>query len=606
MNLSELPHNVLHLIAINLNIPEKINLAQTCKSLFENIIPLAYSTIIFDNYGYNARVTKSRLLKGYDEVEGRVTIITPANISKFFKTLHSLSVANICYADFVIDLYLEELTDLSIFDLALWRNNLPENAFPNLKRYQFATNYPIKPLTYIESPNLDTVVLDTNFSAMVDENYGSVSFVDFAKIQNIFFKGHIGTNEDMVIFKMITSFPHTINNLCEIHFLVDDSENYNMVYRRLVGFFAILRKMKLPMKNINSLTIPITNQSSSTIIGLLGKHIIFENLNSLTLLFEDDGDVLNMIKSTDQLSSVVSLHGLNIEKLSIKYTLLKEDEEKNHLRAMMLLKLCESFHKLTHLKIEVNINGLNLSNLLMILGTPISNNMGTLMHIRISVDLPSENLISNILPTLEDATMIFPKLNFIDSCSCDICQTIYKKLQIMNQEKLDSRPHGLFGFGNFFTRNDTLNDISPELFLQSIRVGTLLIIGQELDDLQASGSDKFSSKSIVNRYKSNGWFRRNVYSSNGYLFDHLIRGQLNMLLPVMPHLKTFDICGAVYVGVSQSGQLDDDGDFDIDGNKDNGHSEFVLRYGNEFKGLDEDSLINVVELGNVFTSGFRR
>lgn len=123
-----------------------------------------------------------------------------------------------------------------------------------------------------------------------------------------------------------------------------------------------------------------------------------------------------------------------------------------------------------------------------ILGSPIANNLSTLKDIRVNVIQPSENLIGNILPTLEDAELLFPQLNFLHNCGCSVCE------DILNRIKGDSN-----------------------LFDETIKVSTLLIIGQELDIIQSKCGYKSDNASYINKYSR--FIRKNTYSPNGYLFD---------------------------------------------------------------------------------------
>lgn len=513
---------------------------------------------------------------GKDERLGYLTELDDGNVEQFLLNLCHTSIMRFNYSELVVNLFLEDLNDSPIGAwLIQWRNQIGQGSFPKLKKYLFPSSLQIKPFTLEEAPNLDTLVIDMNFCLLVDSLHGMVNFINYENIKSLLFKGELAQNEDMMMFKLITSFPHMINQLCELHFSVDDGDNYNLVYRRLVGFCAILRRINLPLPNLNSLTLPLTNQSSDAIVNLLGRHIIFENLNSITLLIQDDSEVLTLIKPIDKLGTIIKTHGMNVENLNIKYHLVREDEEKNHLRAMMLLKFCESFHKLKSLKMELNIMSMNLSNILMIFGAPISNNLESLVNINININTPSENVINKILPTLNDATMIFPYLNFITDCGCSICQDIFVKLNEIERMKIEeAKNNAFFGFGRL---RRSVIEPNPALLIETIKIGTLLIVGQELDKLHFDNSIKFHSNCLVNQFKGNGWLRNGNYDA-GYLFDHLIRTQLNQLNS-HSNLQTFEICGLVYYR-------------DLNG--------FQLRYGSDFHGLKDDELTGVVDLGHMF------
>lgn len=604
MNLYDLPQNVLHIIANHLEVPFKIRLAMANKHLFHILIPTAYSTIIFEPNIYQNISSKEKiqikLANRNDKiVDNTITILSNNNIKGFIQTISNPSILNFNYSDFIIELYFEKLSNSKIFDLSCWRNSNIFPKFTNLKKCQFPSTKNIHPLTYENAPNLETLIIDYNFCDFLDYNKGSVEFFNHQKIKNIFIKGTLGKNEDMVLFKVLTKFPLMIKNLNQLHFLVDSNENYEFVYRRIVGFFAILRKMNLVMHNINKLSLVLTNLSSSTILSLINKHIIFENLDSLSLLIQDDSKILTLVKSLDKLSTIINHHGFNIKNLLIKYDLINEDIEKNHLRSMMLLKLCESFSNLTHLNIDLKIEGLNFSNLLMILGTPISNNIDTLIDIRINVYQPSENLIGNILPTLEDAILLFPYLNFLNNCDCVICKSILNKLAL----------------------NDNSNQ---NLFDETIKVSTLLIIGQELDSVQRQCSYNIDSSSMINQ--NSRFLRLDTYSKHGYLFDHLINKQLKHSLAFLKNLKIFEICGLVYINkkfqtkniennrnsvdYNTHNDVDEDEDEEMPDFDDCGVtkrekntiqlSQFNLLYGGDFTGLESSILTNITDLGRVF------
>lgn len=569
MNFEHLPDNVLRIIGFNLGLDDRARLVRVNKYLFS-----VYITLI---YGKVAYCERRRSIMGKDERFGCLTELDDKNVQQFLTVLSHTSVMGFKYSELVVNLFLEDLTDpINGKWLMHWRDQLMGSSFPKLKKYIFPNSIVIKPFTFEIAPNLDTLVIDKNFCLLVDSLHGMVNFINYENIKTLLFKGELGQNEDMMMFKLITSFPHMVNQLCELHFTVDDGDNYNLVYRRLVGFCAILRRINLPLPNLNSLTLPLTNQSSDAIVNLLGRHIIFENLNSITIIIEDDSEVLSLIKPFDKLGTIIKTHGINIEKLNIKYNLTREDEEKNHLRAMMLLKFCESFHKLKYLKMELNIMSMNLSNILMIFGAPISNNLSSLRDISININTPSENVINKILPTLNDAMIIFPHLNFITDCSCSICEDIFVKLNEIERLRIEERQkNAFFGFGRL---RRSVIEPNPSLLVETIKIGTLLIVGQELDKLHSENSIKFNSNCLINQFKGNhGWLRNGNYDP-GYLFDHLIRTQLNQLYNYTL-LETFEICGLVYYR-------------DFDG--------FKLRYGGDFQGLNEDDLTGVVDLGHMF------
>lgn len=565
MDLGALPENVLRIVGFELELADRVRLARVNRHLFSVFIPLIYGKVVYCGCG--------RAPMGIDERGGYLTEIGDHNVQSFLATLCHTSVLGLRYSEVVVNLFLE---DLQASWLAEWRNQLGQNAFPKLLKYIFPTCIEVRPLTFEEAPNLGTLVIDRNFCLLVDSLQGMVNVFNHLNIRSLLFKGELGHNEDMMMFNLVTSFPHMINQLCELHFSVDDNENYNHVYRRLVGFCAILRRINLPLPNLNSLTLPLTNQSSDAIVNLLGRHIIFENLTSLTLLIQDDSDVLNLIKPIDKLGTIVKTHGINIERLNIKYHLTREDEDKNHLRAMMLLKFCESFHKLKSLRMELNIKSMNLSNILMIFGAPISNNLRTLQEISINISDPSQNVISKILPTLNDATMIFPYLNFITDCPCSICQDIFVKLSEIERLKMEEQQNNaFFGFGRL---RRSVIEPNRDLLNETIKIGTLLIVGQELDQLHSKNSVQFRSDCLVNQFRGNGWLRMGDYDS-GYLFDHLVRTQLNQLYQCT-NLQKFELCGLVYS---------------------RGSGGFQLRYGGNFSGLKDEDIVNLVDLGHMFS-----
>lgn len=578
MNITNFPQNVLHSITDHLESQSKVRLAMANRHMFRSIISTVYATVVYDEINEEDVNTANNSLK-YSKrndaiTDNRITLLTPNNVYKFFRTISEPSFLNFNYSDFVIRLYLEKLVDTDIFDLASWRNSACMPVFNNLREYQFSNMIDILPLTYEFAPKLNTLIVDHNFCDYLDINKGSIEFFNNENVDTIYIKGTLGKNEDMVMFKLLTKCSHMIKHLKQLHFLVDSNENYEYVYRRIVGFFAILRKMNLVMFNVHKLSLTLTNVTTSTVISLISKHIIFENLVDLSLFIQDDSKVLTLVKSLDKLSTVVNHHGSNIKRLLIKYDLLKEDTEKNHLRSMMLLKLCESFHHLSHLNIDLKIHGLNFSNLLMVLGAPISNNLNTLYDLRINVYQPSENLIGNILPTLEDAVLLFPYLNFLNNCGCPICRSILHDLLLNNSSNLT-------------------------FFDETIKVSTLLIIGQELDLVQKQCTYKINSDTIVNQY-SKALIHDN-YSKNGYLFDHLTNIQLNHSLAYLPNLQLFEICGLVYKKTNWSNLVDEDVIMEDSNNIPSGaQNTFELLYGKKFTGLDSNIITDITDLGRMF------
>lgn len=571
MCLNQLPHNVVLQITGHLDITSKLALAFSDKYLFETIIPTCYSIIIY------RPASKATNIDVTSKTDG-ITLLNESNVHSFFNTISHSSFLNFSYSNFIQELYLEDIT-IDILDLSSWRNSIGSSlTFQSLKIYQFPNNLEIRPLTYENVPNLNALIVDFNFCNFLDLNNGSIAFLNYEKIKILFFKSNLGKNEDMVIFKLLTKFPQMIKNLNQLHFLVDD-DNYNIVYRRIVGFFAILRKMNLVMFNISHLSLSLTNASSSTIISLISKHIIVENLIDLKLFIQDDSKILNLVKTLDKLSLIIDQHGFNIKNLLIKYDLINQDIDKNHLRSMMLLKFCESFSNLSNLNIDLNIDGLNFSNVLMILGSPISNNVSTLKDIRINVNKPSENLIGNILPILEDAILLFPYFHFIDSCGCQICDSILEKL--------------------------CLNDY---LMNETIRVTTLLMIGQELDLVQSASTYHINSCSVINKYSR---FLRNksLFSENGYLFDHLVGDQINHSLNYIKNLKYFEICGLIYTrDTMNSYSFNDDNihsSMDVDNNPSSSDNiRFKLLNGNTFTGFDDSIVNNIFGLREVLSGTY--
>lgn len=547
MNITDLPQNVLINIANHLELPYKIRLIQTNKHLLRSLINLVYKIVLFEP------VFKQADRNDHKNDTNQFTVITNKNAKSFFQTISEPSQLGFKYSAFIVEMYLEKLLDSTVFDLVRWRNSSYFPHFEQLHKCVFPSNLKIKPLTYEDAPNLSSLIIDYNFCEYLDYNKGSIEFFNSEKIHEVYFKGTLGKNEDMVLYKLVTKYPHMIHKLQQIHFLADMNDDYEFVYRRIVGFFAILRKMSLVMVNVLKITLTLTNLSSSSIISLISKHVIFENLNEITLLMQDDSNVLTLVKTLDKLTSIIHIHGRNIKKLTIQYILKSEDQEKNHLRSMMLLKLCESFKGLTHLNLDLSIEGLNFSNMLMIVGTPIANNLISLTDIRLNVYNPSENLISNILPTLEDAIMLFPQLNFLNSCNCNICTSILEKLY-------EDLPH-------------------TPMFDEMIKVATLLMIGQELDIVQNQCSYRLNSDTMMNPYAR--YLRLDNYSKSGYLLDHLIYKQLNYFLRDLPKMRTLEICGMVYQRFA--------------------FNEFKLLYGGDFQGLDSTVINNISGLGHLFT-----
>lgn len=561
MDLIKLPQNVIENIALQMGSSDRIRLALTNKTMFQHVIGSVYHTIIYQPS------SEYPIIKRNDNVIDNVTLINDGNITLFFATISRPSVLNFYYSDLVIELYLEKISHLSAFDLVSWRQTQMPH-FSCLERYQFPEEISIPPITFQDAPNLNTLIVDRNFCDYLDHSVESINFLHSEKIQNMYIKGVLGRNEDMTMFKLLTRNPQMIRHLQELHFLVDRHENYEVVYRRIVGFFAILRKMNLGMHQVHKLSVTLTNRSSSSIISLISKHIIFENLSELTLFIQDDGKVLTLVKSLDRLTNIIRYHGSNIRKLNLRYDLVGEDIEKNHLRSMMLLKLCESFQNLTHLNYDLKISGLNFSNMLMILGSPITNNIKSIIDLRINVYQPSENLVGNIVSTLEEAMQLFPYLNFLNRCNCLICQSIVETLALEA-------------------------DNSPLLFDETIKVSTLLIIGQELDMAQRLSESSINSSSVVNKHSS--CLRKDDYPKNGFLFDHLINLQLNHSLNYLPNLKNFELCGLMYKRVV----------YGFHNSTSHYNHHFDLLYGNEFRGLEDTIVSNIMGMGHIFRGNIR-
>ncbi|QPG73776.1 hypothetical protein FOA43_001090 [Brettanomyces nanus] len=427
--------------------------------------------------------------------------------------------------------------------------------FPRLACFEFPEKIDIEPLTLEQAPNLSALYIDMNFCKETEKLHGNLDFINLSIVREICFKGKLGRNEDMLIFTLLTKHPQTLKKLTGLQFMVDpQGESYDRVYRRVVGFFAILRRMGLILHNVCKLSLPLTNHSTAVIINLISKHIYFENLTRLELYIEDDGSVLNLVDSLQQLATIVKQRSVSIDNLSISYTLIKEDLEKNHLRSMILLKLTEPFRNLKRLNMNLRIEGLNLSNLLMILGTPISNNTKTLRDIRINITHPSENLIGNMLPTLEDVDLLFPHLNYLNSCHCNLCEGAFATIK---------------------------GETEGQMIDESIKISSLMIIGREMDEfLQSSELEPYCF--TWNDYQR--FIRTSGRKNKGYMFDHLVNKQLNESLKHMPNLRMVEICGMVYLRVSED--------------------EFRLLFGQPFMGLDAEHLSAIVDMGHVLSGDF--
>ncbi|VEU22649.1 DEKNAAC103395 [Brettanomyces naardenensis] len=555
-DITSLPLNVLLQIFRNLATSDRLHFSLTCQLFFSSLIPRLYSVII-----YVPLQPKQLSRKNYDNVllkSDDYTLIYPTNAALFFHALNLKSVLGFKYSSLVQELRLTDLADPSIFDLIQWRDDkCPE--FPKLRCFEFPEAVPIEPLTISEAPNLSCIYIDENFCKKVEKFHGSVDFIDLSHVREVYFKAKLGRNEDMLIFALLTKHPQMLRHLTGLHFTVDPArDSYDRVYRRVVGFFAILRRMGLVLHNVSSLSLPFTNHSTAVIVSLIGKHIYFENLTDLELYIEDDGGVLNLVESLQQLSSTIKQRGANINSLSVNYRLCKEDVQKNHLRSMMLLKLTEPFRNLEGLNISLQIEGLNLSNLLMILGTSLSNNTQTLKDIRIDIAHPSENLIGNMLPTLEDVDMLFPHLNYLNTCPCSMCKEAFES--ISGQET---------------------GGAASRLIKESIKVSSLMIIGHELDEFQRS-SEEQPYCFFRNRYRR--FIKTAGRNEKGYLFDHLVNKQLNESLRFLPKLKIFEICGMVYQQV--------------------GTNEFGLLFGHAFNGLEKEQVSDIVDMCRVLSGDY--
>ncbi|GMG19469.1 unnamed protein product [Ambrosiozyma monospora] len=558
MDFLNLPHNVKIEIGKSLTQQDRLHLAYSCKLMFNTLIPPLYHTIVYTKIASD-KIAKKKL-EGIELPNAdQTTLIHPSNVKLFFRTLREKSKLGVNYAEYVQILQLVECDNVDVFDLPTWREDQCP-VFDNLKMFQFPSNLKIDPLTFEQAPNLCQIIVDENFCGMVEKQHGLINFIDVSKIGVLQFAGKLGRNEDMVIFKLLTTCPHLIRHLTQLHFNVDESKSYEMVYRRLVGFFAILRRMGLIMPNLKRLSIPLTNHSTAVILTLIGKHAYFENLSSLELFIEDDGKVLNLVTSMQQLSTMVKSKGFNINHLSLNYKLLKDNSEKNHLRAMMLMKFAESFKELTKFEMYLKIEGLNLSNLLMIIGTPLNNNHKSLRDVRLNIARPSENLIGNLLPSLPEIEHVFPKMKYLNECDCEVCTEILKEATSKKEKNKD---------GN--------NDVD----IESIKVSTLMIMGHELDQLQTNTFNNRPFCSSMFLYRR---FVKTGLSQNGYLFDHLLKDQMNECFSWMPSLKLFEICGLTYHIMS--------------------NGKFELLFDENFKGLDSELVKGIVEMGYLFNGNF--
>lgn len=542
---TQLPHNILAQVFCNLPTRDRLHLCLTCKSIFQGLIQRLYSTVIYVPVEPAALLAKNFDVSNLKSDD--YTLLHAQNVARFFHCIGQRSILQFNYSDLVLRLYVADLADQSTFDLSDWRNNHCPS-FSRLQSFEFPEQIDIKPLTFKEAPLLRTIYIDENFCRFAERCLGSVDFIDMANVREIFFKGRLGRNEDMLIFGLLTKHPQLIGRLTGLHFNVD-SESYDRVYRRVVGFFAILRKMGLVMHNLSSLSLPMTNHSTAVIVNLISRHLYFENLQSLTLYIEDDGGVLNLVGSMNRLAAIIGHRGINMTDLSVSYRLGKEDVEKNHLRSMTLLNLMQQFSGLHRLNIDLEVGGLNLSNLLMILGTPILNNMTTLRDIRINISYPSENLIGNLIPTLEDVNSLLPHLNYIDRCGCEVCRHAYSVM-----------------IGN----SPVSNGIS-----RSIQVSSLMIVGRELDEFQ-----QYTTR---NRYRR--FIKTVSCRDQGCLFDHLVNEQLNESLRNFPQLKIFEICGMVYHRTFDDGK-------------------FELMFGQGFHGLEESQLADMIDMGRILGGEF--
>lgn len=491
MQLASLPYNVLWKVFSQLSTADQLRLASTCSSLFNMIVPRVYSTIM---YYPSEGTTNSDLPFSY------MTLIDEKNAAKFFWTLSETAGRLRCrYSHLVQRLYLTQLSEPSVFNLAQWRATNPE--FPILEVFEFPESIQVEPFTFNEAPELTTVYIDENFCHHTEVNAGSVAFIDFSHINRLYFKPRLGRNEDMVMFNLLTKNHRLASQLKALYFMVDeDSDSADQVYRRLVGVFALLRRMGLVLRNLSSISMPLTNHSTPVIIDLVSRHIYFENLTSLELNLEDDGGDLKMVAAAEELADIVSQRGSNIKQLSLVYRLLRDDPEKNHLRAYLVLKLLEPFRQLTHLNIDLQISDLNLSNLIMMIATPISHNLDTLKDIRINLQSPS-SLIGNLLPSLSGLEQLFPSLNWLP----------ISELKLRGE----SQPH---------------SEVAA-------KVSQLMIVGSELDKSQ-KGSGGYSFGRERQRFMKT--------EQSGALFDYIVSRQLNQSLQYEPKLQLFELCGIVY------------------------------------------------------------
>ncbi|KAH3670648.1 hypothetical protein OGAPHI_001163 [Ogataea philodendri] len=519
--------------SLRLELADRLRLAYSCRLLYKTVIPQVYSHILYlDN--------KTVCDKNFDVelVSDRYTLVGPAGLRGLLQTLSMTSCMNFKYADMVLELFLEDAQSQSD-QLVQWRATNP--VFPNLVDYRFPATVDLSPLSFLEAPNLETLVVDVNFCNEVERNQGLVSFVNLVHLRTLVFAGKLARNEDMVIYRLLTSYPHSIKRLSELRFECN-GESGDRVYRRVVGVMAILRKIGMLLNNLSKIALPLTNHSTPVILNLISKHVHLEHLSSLELFIEDDGGVLNLLTTVQHLASMLRPKSGNIRELSVHYKLTKPDIDKNHLRSMMLLKFMESFKHLHKVSIDLEVEGLDLSNLLMIVGTPLSGNTRSLRDIRLNINTPSENLVANLLNSADDLHDLFPNLNYMNNCPCDKCATIYKQLE----------------------------SLPSEIRQEAVRVSTMMVIGNELDRSQ------LQSDPIRSRRR----FLRTQTAPLGYLFDHFVGSQLNASLSVFPNLKIFEVCGLIY---HQTGP------------------EFKLLLGPEFQGLDPESEAALLDMGRVLS-----
>ncbi|KAG7753096.1 hypothetical protein KL911_003201 [Ogataea haglerorum] len=533
MGLAGLPHNVHVEIVRHLELPDKLRLAYSCTLFYKTVVPQIYSRLL---YLSNETVCP----KNFDVelISDQYTLIGKHRLAKLLRALSQTSCLNFQYADLVIELLLQDAESESK-TLIEWREHCPH--FPNLVRYKFPESVVISPLSHLQAPNLETLRVDMNFCRETEKHNGMVSFVNLVQLRRLVFAGKLGPNEDMVIFKLLTTYPHAMKRLTELRFEVD-SESGDRAYRRVVGVMAIWRKMGLLFNNLTKLALPLTNHSTAVVLNLISKHVHLEHLTSLELFIEDDGGVLNLINTTQHLASLLRSKSQNLRELSIHYRLVKPDSEKNHLRSIMLLKLTETFKNLRKLAIDLKVEGLDLSNLLMMVGTPLSNNTSSLRDFRLNIDTPSENLVGNLLNNLDDVHDLFPQLNYVYDCSCENCRRLCDKMA----------------------------HLPPAIVKEAIRVSTMMIIGNELDYFQRQTD---TSKPFARFFRSD-------LGTNGYLFDHFAGRQLNSSLKVFPNLKIFEVCGLIYHRCG---------------------TEFKLLFGRPYTGLSWESEASVVEMGLVLS-----